>query len=368
MSLGIFGLGTAVPKLSVTRDESVQRIVELFYSDDGVGARMVSTLNRVAGVDKRHSVVLQPRQNSTDPPNYDLLRSPLSPDDRGPSTAERMAVFAQRAHPLAYQAAINALNDADFSAADITHLVTVTCTGLFAPGVDVMLSNSLGLRPTLARTNLGFMGCHAMLSALRVANGFVHSDPGAKILVVSVELPTLHYRYATDKMAALTNALFGDGAAAVVVSGGDSPLGLHLRTAGTCLIPNSQEALMWRVGNHGFDIGLSQAVPKLIEANLRLWADSWLATSGMVVEDIPTWAVHPGGPAILQAAAKALNLPKEALEISQCVLRDCGNMSSATIAFILERLRFHELPVPWGVLVFGPGVTVEGVVLDKLSS
>ena len=86
------------------------------------------------------------------------------------------------------------------------------------------------------------------------------------------------------------------------------------------------------------------------------------------MEDIPTWAVHPGGPAILQAAAKALNLPKEALEISQCVLRDCGNMSSATIAFILERLRFHELPVPWGVLVFGPGVTVEGVVLDKLSS
>jgi predicted naringenin-chalcone synthase len=247
----------------------------------------------------------------------------------------------------------------------VTHLVTVSCTGFYAPGVDATLIRTLGLPPTVQRTHIGYMGCHGAFNGLCAANAFSTAEPNAHVLLCAVELCTLHYHYNRDVQSVIANALFGDGAAAIV--GASDVLALadawRVAATGSCLIPDSQTAMTWTIGDHGFEMSLSKAVPRLIAQHLRPWLEDWLHRQGVAVDEVGSWAVHPGGPRILDAVEESLGLPRGATDVSRAVLAEHGNMSSPTILFILDRLRAADAPRPCVALGFGPGLMAEALLL-----
>lgn len=318
---------------------------------------------------------------------------PDDADDRGPTVAQRMALYASRAVPLARAAAETALDRADASADAITHLVTVSCTGFGAPGVDVQLIDALGLRPDVSRTMIGFMGCHGAINGLRTADGLARQRVGDKVLVCCVELCSLHFQYGWDAQRVVANALFADGAAAVVGeveadtdrSTPSSPHALIARngngqsrvpsqraaredgwalwTTGSYIVPDSHKLMTWSIGDHGFEMTLSPGVPEVIERQLEPWVTRWLGEQGLTIAQVGSWVVHPGGPRILDAVERSLLLPGGVLDVSRDVLAACGNMSSPTVLFILDRLRAHGASRPCVILAFGPGLTIEAALL-----
>jgi len=277
-----------------------------------------------------------------------------------------MARYETDAPPLAALAARRALEDAGWKATDITHLVTVSCTGFFAPGLDAALVSTLGLPRGVHRTHVGFMGCHGTMNGLRVASSFAGAHPGARILVASVELCSLHLAYGADPDDLVANAIFGDGAAALAgapppPTGSGTPW--TVTANGTAILPDSEDAMSWRIGDHGFRMTLSARVPDVIQSHLEGWLGGWLRAEGLGMEEVASWAVHPGGPRILSAAEQALGLPKEATRTPREVLSEYGNMSSATILFILQRMRAAGAPLPLVALAFGPGLVVEALLI-----
>jgi len=347
MGLGILGLGTAVPARSVGQDVSAAWTQEVLARKGG-RSRLIGAIFRRAGIEKRHSVLLEGA-----PPRQAFFPPALGELDAGPTTRARMERYERDALPIALKAARRALRDRD----GITHLVTASCSGFRAPGVDIGLIEGLGLAATTERTHVGFMGCHGAFNALRVARAFAESDPAARVLVCAVELCSLHYQYGLDAATLVANGLFADGAAAVVASGASA--GWNLVANGSAILPGSKSMMSWEIGDHGFAMGLSGLVPDVIRAHLRPWLDDWLAGHGVSVDAVRSWAVHPGGPRILGAVEESLGVQ---LAESRAVLRDFGNMSSPTILFVLERLRRARAPLPCVALGFGPGLTAEAML------
>lgn len=227
--------------------------------------------------------------------------------------------------------------------------------------VMAALTFAVGLMPDVQRTHVGFMGCHGALNGLRVARAFAESDASAVVLLCCVELCSLHLQYGADREQVVANALFADGAAAVVAS--VQPPGcnaaLRLEASGSTVIPGSADLMHWQIADHGFSMGLSPRVPQTVAHVLRPWLNDWLSPWGLDPASITSWAMHPGGPRILSACGEALGLKPYQLDCSQAVLHDHGNMSSATILFILERLRQSSSPGPCLALAFGPGLCAE---------
>jgi predicted naringenin-chalcone synthase len=285
-----------------------------------------------------------------------------SPDDRGPTTAQRMRHYAELAPPLAARAAGEALERSGLAPRDFTHLVTASCTGFMAPGLDRALIGALGLPPTVERTHVGFMGCHGALNGLRAARAYTEAAADSRVLLCAVELCTLHLRYGWDQETVVTNALFGDGAAAVVGVGFDRPGAWRVAATGSCLVPDSAAAMSWTIADHGFEMTLSKRVPGLIGRHLRPWLEGWLGQQGVALADVASWAIHPGGPRILDAVEESLGLPPSATADSRAVLAEYGNISSPTVLFVLERLRARGAGVPCVALAFGPGVAVEAAL------
>ena len=238
----------------------------------------------------------------------------------------------------------------------MTHLYTVSCTGFFAPGLDVALINSLGLRPTVSRYHLGFMGCCAALPALDLAKQAV-ANSGGVALVVCCELCSLHFQPTMARDNLLSASLFGDGAAAAVVS--REPGLLRVGAYGSCLVPDSEGAMSWRIGDTGFVMGLAKEVPTILADRLSNGLGETLVT-----EEPDYWAVHPGGSAILDACQEGLGLGTDALRTSRDVLRDHGNLSSATVLFVLERLWKDGVCGSGIALAFGPGLTANWLALS----
>jgi predicted naringenin-chalcone synthase len=361
MRFTILGQGTAVPEHFIERQHSIALAADNFCETERE-RKLVPALYRMAGVKKRHSTILRSSSNGAAGPEFDLLYPPANREDRGPAVSARMKIYEDKAHPLANQAAVTALENSGVSPADITHLVTVSCSGFFAPGVDVKLIKSLGLSPTVERAHVGFMGCQGALNGLRVARGFAAQQPDAKVMLCAVELCSLHYNYGWDPDRIVANALFADGAAAIVGAVTDAERSWQVKDTGACLVPDSEDAMTWRIGDNGFEMSLSAAVPGLIEKQLRPWIESWLAKNDFALSDIQSWGVHPGGPRILNSVATALELPKGALDVSKSILQEYGNMSSPTILFILERLRQADAPRPCVTLAFGPGLMAEATL------
>jgi predicted naringenin-chalcone synthase len=282
---------------------------------------------------------------------------------RFPSTAERMRRFEDKGPALALSA-IGALPDPDAARA-ATHLVVASCTGFVAPGLDQMIVAACGLDPSVERTVVGFMGCYAAVSALRLAHHFVRSAPAARVLVVNVELCTLHFQEQPDLEKALAMLLFADGATAALVSA--EPHGLELIDFKAATIADSADSITWKIGDAGFDMYLSGEVPARIAralADIRARNDDTGLLRGRRSEDFDLWAVHAGGRTILDAVEAGFELAPCALSWSRGVLRDYGNMSSATLMFILERILTGFRPAAGGpgdgfAVAFGPGLAAE---------
>jgi prepilin-type processing-associated H-X9-DG protein len=292
----------------------------------------------------------------------DSVFVPHSAGDRGPTTAQRMERYNREALPLAIEASRGAVDEAGIAPSEITHLVTVSCTGFAAPGVDVGLIKGLGLRPTTVRTNVGFMGCHGAINGLRAAAGYTGSDAKARVLVCCVELSSLHFYYGWNPKRMVGNALFADGSAAVVGTPPDDRDPWTVAATGSCLFADSEYAMSWNVGDHGFDMTLSTKVPALIQQNLRPWLEQWLGENQLTISDVGSWAIHPGGPKILASVEEALGLPTGVTDVSKRVLAGHGNMSSPTVLFILNELRKANARRPCVALGFGPGLVAEGAL------
>lgn len=361
MAAHIHSIATALPPLrysqerirdfmleAVPGDERAHRLLRRMYSQSGIGFRH-SVLGDLAGE------VAEPFFTRNGDNSWHT-----------PSTGQRNARFAREAPALFVGVARDALARSGFAPSEVTHVVTVSCTGFFNPGPDFHIVRGLGLSEWTQRVHVGFMGCYALFPALKVAEAFCRADERAVVLVVCVELCSLHIQLKAEHDAMLGGCLFGDGAGGMVLSAqpphNARQRALTIRSLGGVLLPDSAAAMAWTIGDDGFDIALSSYVPDLIHAHIRPTLDGWLRAQSLSLAGVAHWAVHPGGRAILDKAATALALPPDALEVSRGVLRDVGNLSSATLCFVLERM-LRAAPAQAGgnicALAFGPGLTVE---------
>ena len=377
MALQIHGMGTVVPNGKLLQ-ETAARMGCLIGSSTADNARTVTALYRRAGVKQRHSVILDTADTDGSKVNANsavVIQEPCtetsfyspakSAEDRGPTTARRMAMFEQKAGQLAISASEKALKDAQVEGHEISHLITITCTGFFNPGVDFQIIEACQLPPSCSRTQIGFMGCHGAINGLRVAKSLAQADPKAKILMCAFELCTLHQQYGTHPQHMVSNSLFSDGAAAMVVSGADDQ---NLQdpcvvSVNSTILPGTSDKMSWKIRDHGFEMTLSPEVPNIIENHLNSWVDSWLSNHDLRIPDIKAWGIHPGGPKILGACETSLSLPAEQLEISRRTLAEFGNMSSPTVLFILDQFRQRQLSIPWALLAFGPGLSIEAALI-----
>ncbi len=368
MTLELRGFGTALPEHAMSQGDAVD-LHTGFCSIDAKRARTLRALYRRSRIERRHSVVFEASEGPIEVRQHFYGRA-RDDEDRGPTTAQRMEMYARHAPGLAVRAAGDALRTGDVRPDEVTHLITVSCTGFFSPGVDNALVETLGLAPDTERTHVGFMGCHGALNGLRVARSYARQDPGCVPLLCAVELCSLHFSYGWDADMLVANSLFADGAAAVVgrsepdpPPGSDVGRGWRVLGTGTTLMADSGDAMTWKIGDHGFRMTLSARVPELIEERLADWLRAWLRGFGLGVEDVGSWAVHPGGPRILTAVERAVGLEREATATSWDVLSTHGNMSSPTVLFILDRLRREAASGPCVALAFGPGLAVEAALL-----
>jgi predicted naringenin-chalcone synthase len=368
MSFAILGLGTAVPPTSISQTDAIN-IARAICCRTKEQETWLPLMYDHTGIQFRHLAfgpqVVEDVLNGTTFSQSVFLPTGRD-DDHGPTTGQRMRHYIAEAGPLALRAAHAALHQSRLAAVDITHLITVSCTGFHAPGVDYELIQGLGLTPTVQRTHIGFMGCHGALNGLRVARAFADAEPDARVLVCAVEMCALHYHYGWDPQKIIANAIFADGAAAVVgVPDALAPAGAwRVSATGSCLLPDSRQAMSWNIGDHGFEMTLSKRVPGMIRDHLRPWLESWLQRRGLRVETVSSWAIHPGGPRILDAIAAALELGADQLASACEVFAAHGNMSSPTVLFIVEHLRSRRAPLPCVALGFGPGLVAEAVLFE----
>lgn len=422
----IMGLGTSLPKHEMLQDDALAMFSEIVCEDERQ-RRLAKMLFKKTGIVRRHTVVpyqvaynwCGDRADESDKRRDLAIPSTIKPSvtpgaSPGPTTGERMALYARFASPLACRSAELALAASGVERRAITHLVTVTCTGFDAPGVDLELIHQLGMSPTVQRINVGFMGCHGAINGLRAALAIARSDSEARVLLCAVELCSLHFRFQWDPEGVIGNALFADGSASVVLgqvaepartgpqatpanapgpvvelaSESESESGIRSAASdawqvvetGSMVIPESREAMSWGVGNFGFDMKLTSEVGEKINAHLRSWLTQWLAAYDLTLADIDHWGVHPGGPKILDAVDGSLDLPVDALSTSRHVLKQHGNMSSPTVLFILDAFtrqlasvkRRSSDDVSNGVggqhcllLAFGPGLVAEVALLRR---
>jgi predicted naringenin-chalcone synthase len=303
-----------------------------------------------AGIEHRYSYLapgLQPEIGSVDAGGF-YTRGQF------PDTAARMRLFERYAPELA-QAAVDGLQLGN-ERARITHLLITCCTGFSAPGLDLEVIERCKLPSSVERTMIGFMGCYAAINALKLARHIVRSEQSARVLVINLELCTLHLKETADIEQVLAFLLFGDGCAACLVSA--DPTGTALDSFRAVVVPGTRDLMTWNIRDFGFDMILSGKVPAAIQEALHEHVGEIL--EGAPVGSIDLWAVHPGGRTVLDAVERALNLAPPALAASREVLHRYGNMSSATVMFVIEHLlRAGARGQKGCAMSFGPGLTAE---------
>lgn len=354
-NIAIVGIGTALPPYRIDQADTARRLVDAL-SDKPDSARWARRIFKQCGVESRYTC--EPNLlEEADVCRY--LPRELTGDV--PSTSERMAIYKRESVPLALAAARQALADGKTAAADITHLITVTCTGQFLPGLDAALVRELDLPRSVERLPLTFIGCAAGLKAVCLSQRIVAGSPGANVLIVCVELCTLHIQPTGDRDSLFGTSFFGDGASACVVAKADARHGpiFRLGEQHSVLLQEGAEEMVWEVGNYGFDLYLSPGIPKLI--------GEWIPAEierlcGGETQEL--WAVHPGGKGIIEVLQARYGLTEEQTEPSLGVLREIGNVSSATVLFVLQAMRRQQQEkgsrgAAGIALAFGPGLTAE---------
>ncbi|TFD51149.1 type III polyketide synthase [Cryobacterium sp. Hh7] len=402
MAVTLRALQTVVPPTILIQEQ----VRDIFAAQPGLSRlaqRLVSTSFNVSGIETRHTVIaeLTLDNDSIEPQFFDAHKQLLLM----PSTRVRNELYIEEATKLFVEAGRRALAACgDIRPEDITHVVTVSCTGFYAPGPDYMLVRELGLNASTQRYHLGFMGCYAAMPALRTAKQFVEADPNAVVLVVSAELCSLHLRTSSDPDTIVASSLFSDGAAAGIVSAraplaGEKALGLDLFE--TVITPVGEGDMAWKIGDEGFEMILSTYVPHIIDEHIEgalaplfardvsitgqlaatasLEADAVGSTLGAAVltlappaslsSVIEHWAIHPGGRSILDKTEAKLELRPDQLLPSRQTLRTNGNMSSATILFVMKAILDGPATADGErvcAMAFGPGLTVESGLMTVI--
>lgn len=365
MRTHIHHTATVLPQYSYRQDYARDRMVG--WLPGKRNRRLIQGIYDHSGIDTRYSVL--PDFGPGAHPR--LFREDADGRIIEPTTAERNRYYRECAGKMVVEAGRRALENAEgFEANDITHVITVSCTGFYNPGPDLDVIKGLGLPESTERYNIGFMGCYAAFPALRMADQFCKANPTAVVLVVCIELCSLHLQFREEADSLLANSLFADGAAAAIVSAREPAASrptLAIESFTSALAPEGASEMAWEVGDRGFDIRLSSYVPKIIAGNIGGIVTNVLRQGSRNMADIGTWAVHPGGRSILDHIEKELGLKSEQIEDSRATLREYGNMSSVTILFVLHRILNREgldEPDPVCAMAFGPGLTIETALLE----
>jgi alpha-pyrone synthase len=359
----IIAIGTANPQYKQAQHVTADLIatsLELKPAEK----RLLKYVYNKTGIEQRYSVL-----SDYEKAPGELEFFPNNGEDIYPSTAARMQLYKDNALGLCKTAIKNCLAQLPDATQDsITHLITVSCTGMYAPGIDIELVQQLPLNPSTQRTCINFMGCYGAFNAIKLADAFCKADANAVVLIVSVELCTIHFQKSMDIDNIIANAIFADGAAAVIVQANTQQKKyLALENFHNELLPQTQKEMAWHIGDFGFDIRLSTYVPEIIESGIRQFTQNLLQLHNLKQSDIDIYAIHPGGVKILEASEKALNITAEQNKYSYQVMRQYGNMSSATILFVLKAIwdamtvGTHQKNI--FSCAFGPGLTLESMIL-----
>ncbi|HEV2613850.1 MAG TPA: type III polyketide synthase [Gammaproteobacteria bacterium] len=361
MKSAIVSFGTANPKYIHPQD-NLAEIISLHLALKPVEKRLLKSVYRATGIEQRYSVL---NSCTSDADEIEFFSG--NPDTPFPSTAVRMKIYRNNAIHLAL-AAIENMNSDELE--KITHVITVSCTGMYAPGIDIEIVQKLNLNSSTKRTSINFMGCYGAFNAIKVADAICTAEPNATVLVVCVEICTIHFQKGMSLDNIVANSIFADGAAAILIQGkSETKHKKYLTLEGFhCdLVPQTEQSMAWEIADSGFDIVLSSYVPDIINQGIEKFFQKLLHQGGLVLNDIDFFAIHPGGIKILHACEKALNLTPEHNKYSYNILKKYGNMSSATILFVLKAIwndlasQDHHKNI--FSCAFGPGLTLESMLL-----
>jgi len=372
MSSCISAIGTANPYYRVRQNDIYQFMVKAFGLSDTNAFRLKKIYDH-SGIDYRFSIISDFEINGSKEKAFFGYHNEFK---LFPGTSERLSLYRENAANLALEAVKNCFSHhSEIHPTSITHLITVSCTGMHAPGIDIELIEKLGLRKNIERTCINFMGCYGSLNALKFADYICRAEPRSKVLIVSVELCTIHFQKENTLDNWVANSLFSDGAAAVLVETEtmtkNKKVNLALDTFYSEYLNEAKDEMEWFVGDTGFEMKLTSKVPRLILKNLKAISNKLLLKANLQFDDIKQFAVHPGGRKILEAAENALGFSSIANQHAYDTLREHGNMSSATILFVLKKLMDN----PQGIdgehilsFAFGPGLTVESMILKRIGN
>lgn len=361
MKASILSLATAVPAYSFSQNEIGEKLIDML-SIDPEKAKTIRQFYQNSGINRRYSVL------------PDFLKERHAWDFWGkefpnivPGMTQRNDLYKIEAPKLAYDAALKALESWGGDPNTITHIISVSCTGMVAPGIEFELMKLLKLKPSTQRLGINFMGCFGAFKGLAVAQSFAKEDPQHRVLLVCTELCSLHFQAEQTSDNHLGNSLFADGAAAVII-GADPRTGetslWEIEKKSSLGLDNTKDKMHWEASNQGFLMKLSYQVPVLLGRNIAAFVDSLIDGKFAYIDC--EWAIHPGGKSIIQAIEKALKLDKNLTQASWDTLGDYGNMSSATFLFVLEKLLQKNNSKKWTVgVAFGPGLSIEGLILKR---
>lgn len=333
------------------------------YQPEAEDRRKISLLYERSGIDWRYSVI----PDFSSPAEDRLFFSQLKDLEPFPSLDKRMELYQQHAAALSLNAIYNCLKG-KLDQHAVTCLITVSCTGMSAPGLDIHLMQALQLPSNVQRSSVNFMGCYAAVHALKMADNICRADRHAKVLIVCTELCTIHFQKSCEMDSIASGLLFGDGAAAALVTGDDfhSP-GATIRSFYSEVALQGQDDMAWRVSGKGFLMHLSAYIPQLLKTGIAPLLKNALRSGGHHKSEITRWAIHPGGKKILETIANELQLTEDDLHYSFNILRNCGNMSSPTILFVLKDIMDEHDTCGEKIFAaaFGPGLTMETLILEQ---
>jgi len=357
----IVSIGTAVPAHK-HRQEDILDFMQRVYALNEPDKRKLKFLYHKGGIHTRYSVI----------PDYSLpaaqwqFYSPSENLEPFPKLELRMKWFQHEAAPLSLQAIRKCL--AKFPDTEITHLITVSCTGMSAPGLDLELLELLQLPASTFRTSVNFMGCYAAIHALKIADAFCKADKKANVVIVCTELCTLHFQKENTVDNITSSMLFGDGAAAVLITGNEEKEGLTIDHFYSTVALKGKQDMAWELSSKGFRMTLSSYVADMIEENFDDLVQNALTTAHIDKEAITHWCIHPGGKKILEAVHNSLGFTNGQLQPCYDILKDYGNMSSPTVLFVLEKImKDLNKQEPYKIFgaAFGPGLTMETLILSS---
>ncbi len=365
MSSIISAIGTSNPKNKFSQEQIFEFMRDAHQLDDQ-NARRLNKLYQVSGIDYRYSVL---NDFGASRGNYNFFGNDLGLEPF-PTTSQRGTVFQLNALNLSLSAINNCIaKTPNFKVKEITHLITVSCTGMYAPGLDIEIVESLGLNKAVERTCINFMGCYGAFNALKSADYICKAQPNANVLIVNIELCTLHFQKENTLDNWLANSLFADGASAMLVQSEENAEQklFSLHTFYTEVVTTAKNEMAWKIGDYGYEMQLTNKVSKEIQTGIKSVADKLLQKANLNYKDISSYAIHPGGRKILEVCDEVFELKDEENEVAYSVLKNFGNMSSSTIVFVLEELskKLNNKKEEEYILsfAFGPGLTFESMIL-----